>query len=77
MGLPDGALFLPQKPYMCLGTLRDQVTFPQAKEDVRSTAEELELALVDAQLPGLVQRFVRRRVVVPFWARCMGKGEFQ
>lgn len=72
MGLPDGALFLPQKPYMCLGTLRDQVTFPQAKEDVRSTTEELELALIDAQLPGLVQRFVKKVVVVPR-ARRMGR----
>lgn len=41
---PDDALFLPQRPYMILGTLRDQLLYPHG-DKLQLSDEELEAAL--------------------------------
>jgi len=57
---PKGKLFyIPQKPYMTLGTLRDQVTYPHTKEEMqRRRKTDLDIAqhLERVQLSYLLQR---------------------
>ncbi|NEU72157.1 ABC transporter ATP-binding protein/permease [Hassallia byssoidea VB512170] len=48
-------LFLPQRPYMILGTLRDQLIYPNAKVDVSD--EELRQILHRVNLSNLAERF--------------------
>ncbi len=48
-------LFLPQRPYMILGTLRDQLIYPNAKVDVSD--EELYQILHKVNLSDLAERF--------------------
>jgi len=48
-------LFLPQKPYMILGTLREQLMYPNV--DLNTRDEELETVLQKVNLPGLAERF--------------------
>lgn len=48
-------LFLPQRPYMILGTLRDQLIYPNAKVDVSD--EELYQILYKVNLSDLAERF--------------------
>lgn len=52
--LKDGVLFLPQVPYMSLGTLRDQLLYPGSETTV--TDEELEKVLAAVNLPDLTGR---------------------
>ncbi|MEM8828996.1 MAG: ABC transporter ATP-binding protein/permease [Cyanobacteria bacterium P01_G01_bin.19] len=47
-------LFLPQKPYMILGTLRNQLAYP--KDDLDISDADLDLALKAVNLPDLVER---------------------
>ena len=51
----DKMLFLPQKPYMILGTLRSQLTYPHA--DLKIDDAELHEVLQQVNLPDLAQRF--------------------
>ena len=51
----DEILFLPQKPYMILGTLRDQLTYPQGDQDINDS--ELENSLRQVNLADLAERF--------------------
>ncbi|XP_025199621.1 ATP-binding cassette sub-family D member 3 [Melanaphis sacchari] len=57
---PKGKLFyIPQKPYMTLGTLRDQVTYPHTKEEMqrrRKTDVDIANHLERVQLSYLLQR---------------------
>ncbi|XP_025404824.1 ATP-binding cassette sub-family D member 3 [Sipha flava] len=57
---PKGKLFyIPQKPYMTLGTLRDQVSYPHTKEEMqRRRKTDLDIAqhLERVQLSYLLQR---------------------
>ena len=48
-------LFLPQRPYMVLGTLRDQLLYPQV--NARITDRELNQVLEQVNLPNLAERF--------------------
>lgn len=48
-------LFLPQKPYMILGTLREQLTYPNINLEISN--EELETRLKDVNLGDLAERF--------------------
>jgi putative ATP-binding cassette transporter len=48
-------LFLPQRPYMVLGTLRDQLLYPNPHLDV--TDEQLQQVLAQVNLDGLDARF--------------------
>jgi vitamin B12/bleomycin/antimicrobial peptide transport system ATP-binding/permease protein len=47
-------LFLPQRPYMVLGTLRDQLLYP--KVEMQVTDEQLSEILIKVNLPDLEQR---------------------
>jgi vitamin B12/bleomycin/antimicrobial peptide transport system ATP-binding/permease protein len=51
----DHLLFLPQKPYMILGTLRDQLLYPNTLQDVAD--DSLQEALNQVNLADLAQRF--------------------
>lgn len=51
----DQVLFLPQKPYMVLGSLRDQLLYPHSDPDVADTV--LQDALDKVNLADLAQRF--------------------
>jgi vitamin B12/bleomycin/antimicrobial peptide transport system ATP-binding/permease protein len=47
-------LFLPQRPYFVLGSLREQLVYPQEPAD--TTTEELQDILVQANLGSLIER---------------------
>lgn len=51
----DEILFLPQKPYMILGSLRDQLTYPHGSQDIQD--RELEQSLRKVNLADLAERF--------------------
>jgi vitamin B12/bleomycin/antimicrobial peptide transport system ATP-binding/permease protein len=50
----DRMLFLPQKPYMVLGTLRDQLLYPNL--DLKVDDLQLKQVLIQVNLPDLAQR---------------------
>jgi len=50
----DEMLFLPQKPYMVIGSLRDQLLYPATNANVSD--EDLQQALSTVRLPKLVDR---------------------
>ena len=49
----DRMMFLPQRPYLVLGTLRDQLRYPRA---IDATDEQIEAALSEANLANLSHR---------------------
>ena len=67
-------LFLPQKPYMPLGTLRDQLTYPGESGSVSD--DVLDDLLRTVELPDLVQRFGSLDAVRP-WQDILSSGEQQ
>lgn len=68
---PDGVLFLPQKPYLPIGTLRATVSFPAAADAFDDT--RIAQALRDARLPQLADRLDD----VAAWDRRLSPGEQQ
>ena len=50
----DHMLFLPQRPYMIIGSLRHQLLYPRVEREV--TDEELAAALLAVNLPNLAER---------------------
>jgi putative ATP-binding cassette transporter len=52
---PEQILFLPQRPYMVLGTLRDQLLYPNTQLEVED--QHLQQVLEQINLAGLDQRF--------------------
>ncbi|MEB3338264.1 MAG: ABC transporter ATP-binding protein/permease [Leptolyngbyaceae bacterium] len=52
---PEQILFLPQRPYMVLGTLRDQLLYPNTHLEVEE--EDLKQVLEQVNLAGLEERF--------------------
>ncbi|KAI5922049.1 ABC transporter transmembrane region 2-domain-containing protein [Camillea tinctor] len=55
----DGIMFLPQRPYLSIGTLRDQVIYPDGEVDMRlkrKSEEDLKLVLDAARLGYLPDR---------------------
>lgn len=55
----DGIMFLPQRPYLSVGTLRDQVIYPHSELDMHESGRsdtELQKVLDDARLGYLVER---------------------
>lgn len=48
-------LFLPQKPYMILGTLKEQLIYPNVKLNIED--EQLQQILEEVNLPDLAERF--------------------
>lgn len=51
----EAILFLPQKPYMILGTLREQLLYPNTQKEI--TDEKLKDILKTVNLPNLSDRF--------------------
>lgn len=51
---PDEMLFLPQRPYMVTGTLREQLLYPTSND--RISDEELAAVLKTVNLPDLIER---------------------
>ena len=70
---PQGArvLFLPQKPYLTIGTLREQLCYPAATESFSDA--DLRAALVDCKLEHLADRLGEER----HWAQLLSGGEQQ
>ncbi len=52
---PEDILFLPQQPYMILGTLRSQLLYPN--RDLKIADADLQRLLESVNLPDLVKRF--------------------
>jgi ATP-binding cassette, subfamily D (ALD), peroxisomal long-chain fatty acid import protein len=55
----DGIMFLPQRPYLSIGTLRDQVIYPHTEMDMRESArneKQLQDILDEAKLGYLPER---------------------
>ncbi len=66
--------FLPQKPYMLLGTLRSQLLYPRLEREVAD--QKLQEVLVQAHLPDLVDRVGGLDVDLD-WADVLSLGEQQ
>ena len=72
---PEGELlFIPQKPYMLLGSLREQLCYPQSPD--RFSDEQLRHVLEQVYLPDLVQRYPDLTVKQD-WPRLLSLGEQQ
>jgi putative ATP-binding cassette transporter len=67
-------MFIPQKPYMLLGSLREQLCYPQPPE--RFTDSQLRHALEEVCLPDLVRRYPDLGVKED-WPRLLSLGEQQ
>lgn len=67
-------LFLPQRPYMILGSLRDQLLYPHVSTDV--TDEQLQAVLNAVNLPDLAKRVGGFNTVLSF-ADVLSLGEQQ
>lgn len=67
-------LFLPQRPYMLLGSLRNQLLYPQL--DLEVSDEALQRLLVRVNLPDLVERFGGFETELD-WAKVLSVGEQQ
>lgn len=70
----DDMFFLPQRPYLVLGSLREQLLYP--RPDVTATDEELEHALKKVNLAGVAERFGGFDAVMD-WGRLLSPGEQQ
>lgn len=66
-------LFLPQRPYMLLGTLREQLLYPKNQEGI--TNEQLQEVLQRVNLPHLADRFNWDEVLD--WSTVLSLGEQQ
>ena len=71
IAVPDNAFFLPQLPYIPLGSLRHVVAYPRQASDF--TRDEMALALADAGLPALADQLD----VDENWATRLSGGEKQ
>jgi putative ATP-binding cassette transporter len=72
---PVGELmFIPQKPYMLLGSLREQLCYPQSTE--RFSDGQLRHVLEEVRLPDLVHRYPDLDIKQD-WPRLLSLGEQQ
>ncbi|TVS07542.1 MAG: ABC transporter ATP-binding protein/permease [Cyanobium sp. PLM2.Bin73] len=67
-------LFIPQKPYMLLGSLREQLCYPMPPE--RFSDEQLRHVLSEVRLPELVHRYPDLDITQD-WPRLLSLGEQQ
>jgi len=67
-------LFIPQKPYMILGSLREQLCYPQQPE--RFSDDHLRNVLEEVRLPELVSRYPDLDIKQD-WQRILSLGEQQ
>jgi vitamin B12/bleomycin/antimicrobial peptide transport system ATP-binding/permease protein len=70
----DQMLFLPQRPYLIIGTLREQLLYPYQKADVSD--EDLQKVLEQVNLPNLAERCGGFDVSAD-WGRTLSLGEQQ
>ena len=70
-GLPEGAMFIPQRPYFPDGPLRDALAYPEPAATYSD--EQLKTALQDALLPALAERLDERDT----WTQKLSGGEQQ
>lgn len=68
------ALFLPQKPYMLLGTLREQLKYPNRRENITDT--DIQSALAQVNLEDLAERMGGLDTEKD-WAAVLSQGEQQ
>jgi ATP-binding cassette subfamily D (ALD) protein 3 len=76
---PDRIFFIPQRPYLALGSLRDQIIYPHTAEDMRSrgtTDADLLQLLEQVQLGSLAARPGGLSAVCD-WADVLSGGEKQ
>jgi putative ATP-binding cassette transporter len=71
---PGELLFIPQKPYMLLGSLREQLAYPLNPD--RFSDEQLRHVLEQVRLPELVQRYPDLDIKQD-WPRLLSLGEQQ
>lgn len=71
---PGDILFLPQRPYMIVGSLRDQMIYP--KMEIEASDEELKAILQQINLPDLDERFGGFDAVED-WSSVLSLGEQQ
>ncbi len=70
----DDMLFLPQKPYMIIGSLRDQLLYPMS--DSRISDGSLQKALAIVRLPKLIERCGGLDITSD-WGKVLSLGEQQ
>ncbi len=70
----DQMLFLPQRPYMLLGSLREQLVYPGNRTDLRD--EELQRILTQVNLGSLAERMGGFEVIQD-WPNVLSLGEQQ
>jgi putative ATP-binding cassette transporter len=71
IALPEGAVFMPQRPYFPQGKLRDALTYPQTHAQHSDTA--LQQALTDVHLPHLIDKLDEEG----HWTQQLSGGEQQ
>ena len=71
IALPEGTVFMPQRPYFPQGKLRDALTYPQTHSQHSDSA--LQQALMDVHLPHLVDKLDE----VGHWTQQLSGGEQQ
>ena len=71
IAVPDNAFFLPQQPYIPLGSLRHVVAYPRQASDFSN--DDIAMALADAGLPGLANQLDSEEN----WATRLSGGEKQ
>ncbi len=67
-------LFIPQKPYMLLGSLREQLCYPQ--DSIRFSNQHLTSVLEEVKLPELIKRYPDFDIKQD-WPRLLSLGEQQ
>ncbi|MEM9541035.1 MAG: ABC transporter ATP-binding protein/permease [Cyanobacteria bacterium P01_E01_bin.42] len=70
----DEMLFLPQRPYTIMGTLREQLLYPRGDRDIRN--EELQDVLQQVNLPDLDKRYGGFEAIEN-WSERLSLGEQQ
>ncbi|MCY4055271.1 MAG: ABC transporter ATP-binding protein/permease [Cyanobacteria bacterium MAG CAR4_bin_6] len=73
---PGELLFIPQKPYMTLGTLREQLCYPQQPDPALFSDDHLRSVLELVNLGTLIQRYPDFNVKQD-WPRLLSLGEQQ
>jgi putative ATP-binding cassette transporter len=73
VALPEGSVFLPQRPYLPVGTLRQALTYPHSQPTYSD--DELRVALTQALLPELADKLDSDEEV--HWSQQLSGGEQQ
>ena len=81
---PEGVheiFYIPQKPYLCQGTLRDQIIYPHSLQEFLENPdhsdEMLDRLAEEVFLPGLADGFPKRWDTLSDWESCLSAGEKQ